>query len=682
MGPKPINTILKPHFDNIVSASQKEAAIEFAKFKTIIDNLNHFSKSKSTIDELSKIENKIQANDHPYYVKNHSSDDWLLTQFANRSILLNVDESDALKETVFLGEYRSLLWELQRELKESIPVYTYHDFLNGSDCRYFFELDHFYNITEQDYYCIREWQAENVREVVLHDYSLLIKEIQRHCTTLLQPLEFLKTENIKIDDLMKSSTADELLNKMSRLTAFSRVQIPRFNKDRLGKTHRIFTSETTQLDYSEICPRSLNPSLLSIKFSANEFAGNEITIFQTINKYQDWIERVINGQPVQNPEKDPEWDLLLEEIQTASEAAIEKEESAIYDHTEKFNDQPAELKKYLIDRFNFYRSKFNAYEEKYFFHLFTDDKKQLLRRMFITNAFFSNDLTGLSTALLNALTIHGCLWSIVGIYGHEFDTHKMDLPTGPASSHIEILSLLNQMILDKESYEVMNQSMDDFGTQFEQYMLPFELHILNQVDVWRKQFFKAMNRLEEILDNADQTNKIHYLQSRIKDLRHRELRLREYYTEFDKTLDKEGTYLNLFKEFLIIEAAYVRETSDLQISNSISASTDLPIIKQHPRNLEDLVDRRKKDFVFQILEDLSVTKSKVSILSERKKGALRGIIEALRENNILPNISLELLCKITAAEIQMGLKSKLDYSSISDEFKKKAVKYISANYTA
>jgi hypothetical protein len=85
-------------------------------------------------------------------------------------------------------------------------------------------------------------------------------------------------------------------------------------------------------------------------------------------------------------------------------------------------------------------------------------------------------------------------------------------------------------------------------------------------------------------------------------------------------------------------------------------------------------------FVLKLLEDLSITTNGTYNLSERKKGAIRGIVIALREENILPNQSIEILSNTIAAKIGLIINSKLDSSTISDTFEKKARVYIKEHY--
>ena len=84
-------------------------------------------------------------------------------------------------------------------------------------------------------------------------------------------------------------------------------------------------------------------------------------------------------------------------------------------------------------------------------------------------------------------------------------------------------------------------------------------------------------------------------------------------------------------------------------------------------------------FILDMLESLGITVNNKAALSERRKGAIRGVVIALRDNNILPLISLESLIKYIAAKIGLEINSKLDSTKISDDFEKKARKYIKDN---
>lgn len=87
-------------------------------------------------------------------------------------------------------------------------------------------------------------------------------------------------------------------------------------------------------------------------------------------------------------------------------------------------------------------------------------------------------------------------------------------------------------------------------------------------------------------------------------------------------------------------------------------------------------------FILKMLEDLSVTVNGKPELGERKKSALRGIVEASIEQGILPNQNIHSLCQLIGAKIGLPIKAKLAESFTSKEMKKTALRYISENFSS
>ena len=133
--------------------------------------------------------------------------------------------------------------------------------------------------------------------------------------------------------------------------------------------------------------------------------------------------------------------------------------------------------------------------------------------------------------------------------------------------------------------------------------------------------------------------------------------------EIDEMEPEPAKVLDIFKN---IESEEKQE----KFSESISSK----------ETFDSILTKEKQVFILTMLEDLGITVNGIAKLSERRKGAIRGVVEALKENNVLPNKSLEILNNIIANAIGLELKSKLDYSNTSNDFHKKANKYILEKY--
>lgn len=92
------------------------------------------------------------------------------------------------------------------------------------------------------------------------------------------------------------------------------------------------------------------------------------------------------------------------------------------------------------------------------------------------------------------------------------------------------------------------------------------------------------------------------------------------------------------------------------------------------------IDKDKWEFISKLLEDLAITINGKYALSDKRKGAIRGVSEALKEKLIFPERSLESLNNFIAQKIGLVINSKLDCSGVSEKYKKLTIKYIVNNY--
>jgi len=677
---KPINSSLKKHFETLLQKADEKAVSAFHKnYEAKSKKLDHLNRLKLLIEEGKKIDALIANHEYPYYIQNHSSKDWLLTQFASRTFLLNIDESEAFIEAVYIGKYRKLISEAKQPFKEEVPQYSYAKFLADDNCSYFSNFNHYHNLSEEDYYKIKEWQSDALIKVVGYEYKMLIKKIQAHCKTLSNPIEFIISEKEKIETKLDNAneSATEIKNILSDLFIFKNESLDIINDALLVESFKIYKSE--QIVWNDIKPKNIAPLFAKIEKKVKRIISNEQTIFYTINKVADWFELVITGHALQAEIIEPDWDNLLNDIKEKAATEVALLTESIEDYVYNPDLSKDEIKEYLIEQLEIYRRKFNAFEKKYFFHILREEKQFILRRMFITNSFFGNDVQGQLDGIYESTIIHEISWLIVQVYNEIFETHKIDFPNKD-EAHFEIMSLLHQMVLDKELYEDLHNALDDFMEHFHQYFLPIEIHFQNQRETMSKLFHKAIDRLQNILDDAEGSNKILFLQSRLKQLRHRELEIKEF--RHDKDFNKKDyKYSKLFKEFLQIEAEFINQTKDLNVMPVLSDGKQVLLPAITTQTFDTVLPDGKGAFVLQMLEDLGITVNNKSAISERRKGALRGVVEALKDKDILPNQSLEALNNLVAEKIGLVLKSKIDWSKTSDAYLAKGKKYIADNYS-
>jgi hypothetical protein len=141
-----------------------------------------------------------------------------------------------------------------------------------------------------------------------------------------------------------------------------------------------------------------------------------------------------------------------------------------------------------------------------------------------------------------------------------------------------------------------------------------------------------------------------------------------------RLLNSEKENLEIHLKF---EDAYKKLFTEYRASLTKKKNTIKHII---PKSFEELTNPENLKFILQMLEDLQITKNGKYILGDRKKSSIRGVVEALRQEIIIPNITLEASCNLIASRIELQLNSKLDHSDIVKSYKKLALDYIKNHY--
>jgi hypothetical protein len=97
-------------------------------------------------------------------------------------------------------------------------------------------------------------------------------------------------------------------------------------------------------------------------------------------------------------------------------------------------------------------------------------------------------------------------------------------------------------------------------------------------------------------------------------------------------------------------------------------------------DINSIIPEAKQQFIFQLLNDISITSNGIYVLGEKKKSAIRGVIDALIEKNVVPQIPLNKLSVLIADKIGLDIKDLPEISNTSKKYKKLAQIYISENY--
>jgi hypothetical protein len=638
---KPINSSLKVKVNTILKSAKRKADKVFGKnISSKIASLDDFESLKIIDKEYKALKKKIKKSDYPFYIENSSSPEWVLSQFASRAYLLNIDESKELEESLYLAKYRSNLSESIVKILKRIPRYSYEQFINGEVCRFFLHFKEYRNLAEEDYYKIIKWQSENVIGIVSYESEMLIKKIQVHCQNTENPILFIESQNAIINEVFTYNESDpsEIKKILSKLYIFSDFDFNNFKDTLLLENHKTYRNERFhwhKADYNII-----KPMVDYLRLAPATIFTNEFLVFQTIDKISVWFNQIIKGNEVQNDYTFPNYKEELDRLESEAQKEIESVSELMYDFINDETKTEKEVKSYFLNLYDSYRTRLNKIKDKNVLQLLSDEKRHILIDFFATNSFFSNNSKKVEDNLKELMIIHELSWEILVVYNNFFYTKNIYDTQDYGIS--DITMLLNKMVLDKKLYKAGKKAMDNFFLNFQKYRLPFDYHIKNIQEELVNVFSIAMKNLQEILDDAEPTNKVIFLQSRIKEIKQRELQFKQLECEFNYEHSR-NKYTDLLKEFLTIEADFLKET--MSISRVLPTQKSLEQL-EIKATFDNIISKDNQIFISRMMEDLSITLNGRSIIGERRKGAIRGIVEALKENMILPDKSLDTLCKI------------------------------------
>jgi len=679
---KPIHAELRPLFKTIFERGEQRAQQTFTELSNRINGADHFERILTLYREDEKTNKLIAESPHPYYIKNSEND--LLNYFASRTYLLNVDETAELEEAVFLSTYDKLLFDALDPLRETVPKYTFDKFLAGEQCSYYDHLPKEYVTDKDNYFAISDWQAAKMQIVVWHDFIFLLERLRAVAANLADPVGYLLSIKKDITRLLNDEKNDAATLK-SALAACSFLPVSDLKNIDAGRLSDELTHyRKSDLHLKSITPALIGPALELIGGNHEGLVGNELCLWFSLDQLEGWIEGVENGRPWTGEVSEPDWRALIDEMRTAVKEEIEQLTAAMEAIAYDEDRSKAEIGNYLIGEFEQYRSSFKAFEHKWLFGLFRDNEESNthIDRVIITNSFFGRDSEINLRLLHRAMVLHGMIWVTVQIYADVFETHRIEFPDDD-TSYFSIMSLLSTMAPDRELYEAMSNSLDDAVAYHESYFLPFDLFKQNHREDFHHIFHRAVDRLQGILDDAEPSNKILYLQTRLKELRQRALK-KQQITDDDREFGSyDDRYSNFFKEFLELEVEYIDQVKGVSFQPPLQLSTKATTtLLSPPLTFDDLFTPDQAEFLLAMLESVGITRDGRSVISERRKGALRGVVEAMLEAHLLPAASLEQLCRVIAGYIGLKLRSKLDYSQVSEKFRKAAAAHIKQYHSA
>ena len=523
---------------------------------------------------------EAQGNDtlNSVYFHNHKSVDLLLKAFSSRTVILNIDETDSLYNCVIAGTLESKLRLLYYNLCKTLPPYSYADFLAKIHNSYFFEMGLFTVATKEDYYKILSWQADKLVSIVNTEAKLIVDTFRKSLKqepSIFQQLDSLKVHYDWLFDKSDFSSPKELIAELQKfpfLVGFDFNLLD--NADALDDFNCIVNNEYIHKRLTPAFIDSIRSRYRSSKYHP-AFSISPI-IFFSISKVVFWIEKVIETKNINSPYEIIDYNKLF----TQSYDDAKNESEILFEKFRQVNNTESLDKENLL---KLYRNKIESLRHEFkqdglFHHYFNGlDLEKNLVSAFKINCFISADVDHNIANLKKAIILKESFYEYTGCI-YEITGNRYIEENYQGANHLEIMHLLHSMVLDSDLYKKMNDLFDKSMIDLEHTGLPFDIARLDMAEGMIEIFNECIDRLLKYLDNCEGTNKVLYIHSRLKQLKQRELELKRHsFDDFDMAT---GKYTTLFKEYLEIEADYIRDTKDINIIPSLAIGTNIKLLDQ------------------------------------------------------------------------------------------------------
>lgn len=667
MESKHINDILQEKVLSIFNAAREEALTDFTeKIVKKLIKLDLFHKLKFLLEEYERLEILEQASEYPYYINNHAALTNLLNLFSSRAFLLNVDESDILFDCIKLGKLKLEVYTKFEITARVIPQYSFEDFMNGVPNPFLFELGITKFFDELELHKIMKWQEETLIEVVDRETSLVIKDLQTKCSSITKPEEFLKGELAKINLLKEAPKKDikVLTEWIFNLYSFKGMKNKNLDTTILLYSYDNFINK--RCGHKFLTPSNFENINGKNRPKKEVIFTTEVTIFYIIEKLRIWLELVVEKKSWSETYLIFNWKERLEQKLVEVKQRIETDTKEI---ELKLVNTPENMKEQVrFKYFNFYRGSFNNFNNKRYFEFYSGVTSDYYLRKFTAYGYFEANPSNEIKQIGEAIYIQNMAWWANKEFVEAAQEHFVGYSDMEEFVN-ELPAILSHMVYDKVSYVNTQLFGNPFMDEIWYYGLPKEMMEFNYREYLEDHLESMINKLEVYLKKAEQNKGILYLQSRLKQMRLRNLDYRKY--RFTDQHNKIKTkYSERLKAYLEIESDFFKETKDIHV---IYTNNNLTTEKE---NFDTIFPNDKAGIVLNLLEELKITVNGEVKLSSRCKSALRGIAEALIDSNIAPKLNLEKIYMAIAKKINFEIRSKLDESKISREYRKKATSYL------
>jgi hypothetical protein len=558
-----IEYLLKEKFKSIFIKAQVDAIYDFEDvYVPKIKDETLYEQISILLEDLEELEERASSEKIYIYYENFVLENDLLSAFATRTTLFNVDESEQLFEGVYLRTLINKLKDFYDELLDKIPPYHFNDFLKGKYCQFFNDLGLNDHLTQWDYYQIREWQAEKLMNVAVYESNILISRIQQRLQKNSNQNEIITTYLVNFELLFSEqqfNSPNELISTLSRFDFLEGYNFSILDNEAALEDFQLLKQET--ISWKKITPELIDHCKSRINNSKPDYAfSSSPLIFCSLLRVKNWIENMSEGKDMFEPPDSTILSRLFDQVfidannefETSKETFETKYTSEILDNASKITLNSDLLNALCMDYMK---------GGLFLYYLEVITNKKLLKMSFVICCFLSQDIHNHSTALKQAILFKMRIIQYYRLLGSISERPFMKHST-KSKNPMEIFQLLPKMVLNAQLHKrfkaILDESMNDMNT----YSLPSSLVTWVMNYKLQKLFNDSIENLLSILENCEIQNKSIYLISQLKLLKKRILdtkRLDNNLLRFEQ-----NKYVVNLKEYLELEYQFIKDLNDLK----------------------------------------------------------------------------------------------------------------------
>lgn len=569
---KDVIYVIRKRFDEIVEKATRAAEQET---QALINSLE--LNKLNIIDQLIKIrqaskelDNEHEALEYPGYSEYHTMENGVYKLFATRLLFYNVDESEGLNKTIIHDAKRRVLFDLWYEKRNLIPKFTFASFLSTTNPVYAaFYAKNAHNEVEE-FMKIRNWQSETLNKIVELETAIMVQMIRAACRKSEEPESVLGEVRRQFDLLKEAAETDNVDDIIARANEMLVFNHPKFQFGGLAPAewaNQFQKTLTIGLNFNNVIPTTTRQLLKEYKKHPKYPISAGPFIFYALQRCKAWLDAVTDGDLELNENLKTDFSADFERAYTQGTELSETNITRFQASANLDIQTKEQYRESLFDRLDELRHEAKT-EHFEIFYQFIKDKEQTLQ-VFKHSCFYESNTEQIVTELTDVVRISEELdWLSAEIF--EIDGRPpfrreaviKDENERRENDLIEIMNAMKLVAIDHDLYTKLSDATSGSIWDFHSGIKPMYFVMMDTQEAAQEVFREAMSRLHDILERQPQTSKIIYIQDRLKMLRHRELDLKQ----FGWKISSMEQYL---KEFMEIEADFIRETRDISFTGSV-----------------------------------------------------------------------------------------------------------------